>query len=100
MICANRETRDEKGTKKDVEEDDSKVIDKQWQNFISLSRTASRDKDELGFQNSNMNSGNKREDVLKGHRHIICENLNVKRICKNLNVNHVCENLCPTSTDS
>ena len=39
MICANRETRDEKGTKKDVEEDDRKVRDKQWQNFIYQSAT-------------------------------------------------------------
>ena len=59
-----RDRTQNKDTKKDVEEDDSKVIDKQWQNFISLSATASRDNDELGFQNSNMNSGNKREDVL------------------------------------
>ena len=44
-----RDKTQNKDTKKDVEEDDSKVIDKQWQNFISLSSTASRDKDELGF---------------------------------------------------
>ena len=44
-----RDKTQNKDTKKDVEEDDSKVIDKQWQNFISLSATASRDKDELGF---------------------------------------------------
>ena len=38
-----RQKEGNKDTKKDVEEDDRKVMDKHWHNFISLSATACLD---------------------------------------------------------